>query len=768
MTSSKKDIDPSIFTKRDRCDQHDQYHELNDCCAIQRITAVLTFVEQLNDNQESLQFITQTYPCAQLLNDKTHLITQHHDDIHQISTILPRCQLNQCSYSRRHYERKQNTEEQSETFYYDTIDNIHFYVHHLYDVGLRAHIEETKEKAKQKLQNVNCYDSEFDTKKQLIANKSSFTNTIPRLSVQNTKYIIIIGDNFDGELTFLDKLFDHMKAQPNISKFNTFLQEEEYDTDSLIWETIHIDYGNITAPFSEIIFDFQKHMQLTKTAFNVGIRFYYWIHYKYIEENINSTAEVWNQYHHEGFPICELYIKAKYKDFKHEIHEYKTINNIAMIYKDLVFKVYQYLRLENAQKMKATAACNKLHYGIEENENVSFHHLLSVILYTDETKLSTAFSSSFRATDPCEGITMIKQKNRKYWWMSKNLREVVELFGEDSCGLYDEDTDDFISQMSGPYYCGVKTVLKLSQFTTRLCAPTSTSTSIEVAIKFAHGDGAVIEFNTSNETYHGYLRGLNCSWLSRYAEEDERLFVGGNYPIAVQSVILMSCARNFEQFIHAFYCLDIAISGTLTLSDTSSFASKSAAQVIENMINYVLQLSLKIMEIDRYVMDTFNLFRWSKTEIILRLDEINFDLDPVMKNLIMTTMQETNHNVHDEQMRDDNANLFRKHLLQIFPNVTKLIIDSTSSLGKTAYLISLTSLLNLITNSRLKQVIIKATSAWDKTKTLEYNWILQSWKLSKSDITQMFLEKSYSIEKECINKCEGIEHLLIIKKKLIN
>ena len=60
----------------------------------------------------------------------------------------------------------------------------------------------------------------------------------------------------------------------------------------------------------------------------------------------------------------------------------------------------------------------------------------------------------------------------------------------------------------------------LPQFYIRLCGPTSTSCQIEVATKFATSKGMVIQLN--NDHVNNYVRGFDCSLISRFKEEDER------------------------------------------------------------------------------------------------------------------------------------------------------------------------------------------------------------------------------------------------------
>eukprot|EP01084_Bolivina_argentea_P105864 189593_1 len=110
-----------------------------------------------------------------------------------------------------------------------------------------------------------------------------------------------------------------------------------------------------------------------------------------------------------------------------------------ILYKDLVIKINEYLATEVAKKMVAKQANGrgiKLEYEVEEDTKLQFHHLLALLLYTDYSKLCTEFSSSFRALTVYEPLSSIKKRNSSYWWMSKNLREAVQLFGYKKTNVY--------------------------------------------------------------------------------------------------------------------------------------------------------------------------------------------------------------------------------------------------------------------------------------------------------------------------------------------
>merc|ERR1712129_235392 len=97
-----------------------------------------------------------------------------------------------------------------------------------------------------------------------------------------------------------------------------------------------------------------------------------------------------------------------------------------------------------------------LHYGIEVGDALSLWHILSLIFYCDFSKLCTDFSSSFRALKPFETLRNIKKRNAMYYWMSRYLRELVELFGQSSYGEKNPNTllwsKDRLSKISGPFF----------------------------------------------------------------------------------------------------------------------------------------------------------------------------------------------------------------------------------------------------------------------------------------------------------------------------
>ena len=155
------------------------------------------------------------------------------------------------------------------------------------------------------------------------------------------------------------------------------------------------------------------------------------------------------------------------------------------------------------------------YYGIEFGSSLGCNNLLAVLMYTDLTDLSGAFTSTFRKCHPFESLSSIKRRNSHYWWWSKILRETVECYGIQR-GIKDN------GGLIGPFYTGMSFVMTMPMYCMRLCSPTSTSVFIEVAMKFGGEEGIIIQMNNYGHIGFQSLAAFDCSIYSQYKEEDER------------------------------------------------------------------------------------------------------------------------------------------------------------------------------------------------------------------------------------------------------
>merc|ERR1712228_38342 len=284
------------------------------------------------------------------------------------------------------------------------------------------------------------------------------------------------------------------------------------------------------------------------------------------------------------------------------------------------------------------------------------------------------------------------------------------------------------NSVKGPFYCGVNKVMVLPQFNLRLCAPTSTTMHIEVAHKFATRNGTVIQLNNNSDPYYDQLRLFNISWLSRFKDEDERLFIGGVWRVRVQSIRLTKTRENFETFFVSLFYFDAMVTAKQGMNNLKINSNQRG--VIKSLIKWRLEQK-KDPKMNEYLYQTFDAYTKNKKQIEINLFYLN-DAKESMYNLIVHSLEK----VAKPKDENDCVNILQPELPKIFPNVKTVHIDAGYYDYKFPF--SLIAFLRLIKSTKWQHVIIKAKGY--------NNWISELWKASESSIKNEYYAASYNIE----------------------
>eukprot|EP01084_Bolivina_argentea_P174594 302407_1 len=481
--------------------------DIKECDYIYRLIASLKYYTLLNVSHRYHEIFNQF--CGDiyknLLDDWIHLISTHSnsDQLYEIHRQLVEehnfsdCIIEYCSLIAAHYfVTKCNDTKYA--FYANLMGQLHFYLFHLFDFGLRINYktlnETITEESDQQNEFCKMRDIIFSSRK----NTASFTS---RFTQENNKYNISINQKpqkiMEISTTFMDQISmntkRYMLLSDKVNSLQLFLHEEEYDSDAFRYDMEQKHSSNVSNMLQilqeeKLISLFQKHctnFKLATCSFSTGLIFFYWPYYKKIAEGTpqnRSNDMFWNIFDYGGYEISQLYVCKKYDTFKQEI--------LTHIDKDLstssILKAQKFIDTQRAKMIKSTRK-DDMHYEITYGTSISIQHLLSLVLYCDISELCTAFSATFRHIEPFEPLGNIKKRNSEHWWLSKFLKELVQYFGHDATIQRGAE--------HGPFYCGISAVLYLPAFSIRLCSPTSTSKHVQVAINFAKRAGMILELN---------------------------------------------------------------------------------------------------------------------------------------------------------------------------------------------------------------------------------------------------------------------------------
>ena len=271
------------------------------CPSILRLFEILRQYISLNPAQSSqnrerfIHLITTEY--TNLLNDYIHFIKHHQHEIEEIHEDLvknkdfKKCNFKSCEYTFRHHRVHERNIDYSQAddifdFYKETMDSLHCYMLHIFDVGLRtpsipttvAIKYEEKSNTKQedeffdaKFANLRRKISETNRNTQLFARYKATDNSKFRINAhlnQHTQEESMNGVEQTTDLdttTYFDVILVKLKEfgvdNDVINSFDEYAQREEYDSES-VW--FDVSNEGKTGNISKIIKDDKCIDALTK------------------------------------------------------------------------------------------------------------------------------------------------------------------------------------------------------------------------------------------------------------------------------------------------------------------------------------------------------------------------------------------------------------------------------------------------------------------------------------------------------------------------
>eukprot|EP01084_Bolivina_argentea_P156386 272552_1 len=737
------------------------------CQSLKRVAGALHFYSSMI-NDESFdesacallhEYLTK-YP--DLMNDYAHLIYHHLNgdkygsEYERICNYLhkhvPTCPIDKClkynrnSRDREHQCIKVNFSDEKIKCYIDLLDTIHSNLLHSFDIGFRIPNKQMSYSAIDENSN-DKYMNELH--KTIVAKKQSLRSMRGMERINNNKFMT----NFVSEDSatfnvqsqnnpksiqppFSDILFDNIEKD---EYFTDWIKSQEYDSDSIIYDiNMHTDqdsniceylqnknklalYSQIKAFFKEkssteptkqqpaqpnagsgwFIFDsYTADNKISDAAsYGFGIRFYYWPWYKNNKEQDPENP---------GYKNSEMYVEGKYSDLKEEISacmtEMKDYNEIIDQIKHVFMPSDVIKAMTSRQVVKGD--CPHDHFEIPTDSPITVEHLTSILLYTNLTKLSYDFSKSFRRVKPNETVNEVKKRHYIFANWARLLRETIEAYGQAT-----------IDAKSKTYFHGTSFLL-FDEFDAAFCGPTSCSPQIEVAMMFTNSNnGIILQFEDSG--CWGNVMFLNCSFLSAYGHEDERLFIGGYDPVRFHSIRLSTKTgwQNYHFYIKPLNQYHSIVKGNYY----SSKIQKTDVKIIKKLIAHLS--CIKLNTFPSYINSIFARFCEKITELKINFDGFPHDSKYYNDFFISPT---SNYLLSFSNIIDNK--IFKNlKIITLYDDAKNIVIDEF-------YMESLLKELKIIKDtSTLQQIVIIAI-----TKQYKHSDFLK-WK-------QLFIERSWDLQ----------------------
>ena len=382
---------------------------------------------------------------------------------------------------------------------------------------------------------------------------------------------------------------------------------------------------------------------MKRSSFSTGFRFNYWSQKP--DHLDKETAD-------------KMTVKPVHDSLKEEVVGGGYLTNEQWENK-VVLKALKYLKSQSVRK--ATAKRAKYGKSTGQNETgsqLTEQHLFSIILYCDFSALCTAFSETFRLRDIFEDIESLKARHSKFAHFGRLLVETVRDFGING----DRHTSGF---EKGPFFCGLNCPLNIGTYAIRLNGPCSTTTERAVAVNFAKSNGIILSLN--NDTFCSqYEMFFDCSWISNFFEESERLWISGVSPLRIASIVIVRSARNYAKMMRALYLFDAMISAVNVNPDYCPIKEKqSDFDLLSSLFDWTLSGGdAASSELDSYLKNEWNLFLQKREVIKLNIHEMNKHLQSLSKLIMFNVVKQGRNGTAKDQ-----HNVLKPEWLSMFPSL---------------------------------------------------------------------------------------------------
>jgi len=162
---------------------------------------------------------------------------------------------------------------------------------------------------------------------------------------------------------------------------------------------------------------------------------------------------------------------------------------------------------------------------------------------------------------------------------------------------------------------------------------------------------------------------MNCKWISNYPEEDERLFMGSDRYLTVDSLVVIETAKNYRVSMEAYSKMDRVLKGKLIdfeFTDSEVDILRGAMESVRGRGTEWKTVQL----LDQFAVDNFYLMTLKKTKIELGLKWINWIKPKSFGDLLFHSLSEQD----DDDVPDDTTNVMRGDFISLFTNLSTVTI----------------------------------------------------------------------------------------------
>lgn len=231
----------------------------------------------------------------------------------------------------------------------------------------------------------------------------------------------------------------------------------------------------------------------------------------------------------------------------------------------------------------------------------------------------------------------------------------------------------------------------------------------------------------------GFQRGVGFL----VSEEDEYLWFGSVFKLTLQNVFRVAENKGSTKCVRAFWFFDAILSETFHERDEKNWTDY-IKKALDFCIQYTLDSNTDVFrpnKVDQFALDNWYCFCQKKTKMVVNLRHLGFMEE--ISDLLFFGVSE--YDEHEVVIPEDETNIFRPELFEIFPNLTEIELKTGS---RCVHPMNLKLMLSVLDQSDLPQDFklkikdhnnfwIEKLSGWEEMKD---EYAANEWKMEFKEI----------------------------------
>eukprot|EP01084_Bolivina_argentea_P223310 377862_1 len=253
-----------------------------------------------------------------------------------------------------------------------------------------------------------------------------------------------------------------------------------------------------------------------------------------VSDNERKLSQKFGEINENNYVLYDVGVFMRYVTLKprfESLAEELMFNDVINI-TNLKFNKY----LSKAKKIHAdncltmVSIADDYKFGVKKFSPISISHILAIVIHTEETNYSRAFTRSCLSLKNADSEIVIQNHVSNFYWFGYYLYVCIEFYGEQMSN--EEENSQHLQGYTVPF--------KFDLFNPPINYPRATTESLDVAQHYAGDKGIILQFIPKYTGQLNAVKFIDLFSMSNEYDDEKRVFFGRACAMQISNIYLQN------------------------------------------------------------------------------------------------------------------------------------------------------------------------------------------------------------------------------------